>query len=61
VDGINPHWVIFGGGFLLLDVTTNRSDSGGALNIAQGTRIYVEGAPTTGSVYVSTFYGSNAF
>lgn len=59
-DGINDHFVIFNGGFLLLDVTTNRSEAGGALNISQGTRIYVKGSPTMNSVYVSTFYGSNA-
>jgi hypothetical protein len=59
VDGVNAHWVIFAGGFLLLDVTSNRTDVGGAFAIAEGTSIYVEGDPTTGNVYLSSFYGSN--
>jgi hypothetical protein len=59
VDGVNAHWVIFAGGFLLLDVTSNRTETGGAFALAEGTSIYVEGEPTTGDVYVSSFYGSN--
>lgn len=46
-------------GFLLLDVTTN-SAVVNAFYIAQGTRIYVRNlgmAPTSGDVYVTTFYG----
>lgn len=58
-DGINDHFVVFGNGFLLLDVTSNRSDTGGAFAISQGQRIYVKGAPTLGAVYLSVFYGSN--
>ena len=60
-DGINNSFVLPSKGFLLLDVTTNRTDSGGSCNIAQGDRTYVTtlGTPTTGSVYLTIFYGSN--
>lgn len=58
-DGVNDHFVIPPNGFILLDVMMNSSSVGGAWNIAQGTRIYVKGAPTFGSTYLSVFYGSN--
>jgi hypothetical protein len=59
-DGINPHFVIPSGSYILIDITSNMTLTGGALNIAAGQRIYVEGAPTLGAVYLSTFYGSGA-
>lgn len=58
LDGVHDHFVLPAGSQLIMDVTTNKSDSGGAFNIAQGTRIYVKGAPTLNSVYLSVFYGS---
>jgi hypothetical protein len=57
-DGVNPHFVIPSQSYILIDISSNMSLTGGALNIASGQRIYVEGAPTLGSVYLSTFYGS---
>lgn len=62
LDGITDHFPLPTGGFLLLDVTTNRTLSQGCF-ISQGQRLYVkeEGTgPTTGSVYVSSFYGSGS-
>lgn len=61
LDGINDHFTLPDGGFLLLDITTNRSLPQGCF-ISQGQRFYVKevGTPTTGSVYVSTFYGANS-
>lgn len=59
-NGVDDHVPLPGSGFLLLDVSTNKSVSNGFF-IAEGTRIYVRdlGAPATvGSVYVSVFYGS---
>lgn len=60
-DGVNNHLALPANGFILLDLTANRT---GALNasafIAEKTIIYVKrqsGAPTTGNFYVSTFYG----
>ena len=57
-DGINDHFVILSGGFLLIDVTSNMTLSGGALSVAQGQRIYVKGTVTSGSVYLTTFHGT---
>lgn len=59
LDGVNPHFPLPSNGFLLVDITANRTLPQGCF-VAQGTRIYVTeiGTPTTGSVYVSTFYGS---
>ena|ERR1700734_3511958 len=61
LDGINDHFALPDGGFLLLDVTTNRSLPEGCY-ISVGQRLYVKeiGMPTTGSVYFSTFYGANS-
>ena len=58
-DGINDHFVVSPNGFILLDVTTNHSTVGGSFTISQGQRIYVKGAPTLGSTYLSVFYGAN--
>jgi len=50
------------GGYLLIDVTANKSLSGG-FYLAQGKIIYVKrlGTPTTGSVYLSVFYGEDGY
>jgi len=60
LDGINDNFPLPPNGFLLLDVTSNRSLSQGFF-IAEGTRVYVKyvsGAPDMGSVYVSTMYAN---
>lgn len=58
-DGLTDHFVLPSGAFVLLDVTSNRTDTGGSLNIATGQRTYVKGAPTSGAVYLTSFYGFN--
>ena len=58
-DGINDHFVVVDDGFLLLDVTANKSSTGGMAAITAGTRTYVKGSPTTGSVDLTVFYGKN--
>jgi hypothetical protein len=57
-DGITDHLPVAADGFVLLDVTANKTVSQG-FYIAEGTRFYVKeiGTPTTGSVYISSFYG----
>ncbi len=57
-DGVNDHFVIPAQSFLLLDVTTNKTEVGGSFTMAQGQRLYVKGAPTLGAVYFSTFFGT---
>ncbi len=58
LDGVADSFVLPSEGFLLLDVTTNRTDTGGCLYLPQGQIIYVKGTPTLGTVYLSTFYGA---
>lgn len=59
-DGITDHIPVAGNGFILLDVTSNKTASQG-FYIAQGTRFYIKqiGTPTTGSFYISSLYGLN--
>lgn len=59
-DGVNDHLPLPTDGYILLDVTSNKAREDG-LYFAEGTRIYVKeiSTPTTGSVYVTTFYGAN--
>lgn len=59
-DGINDHEAIPANGFLLLDITANKTLDEGYY-LAEGTRIYVKriGTPTDGSVYVTVYYGSD--
>jgi hypothetical protein len=57
-DGVNAKFVIPAGSYILLDITSNKAEPGGNLSISQGSRIYVEGAPTLGAVYLSAFYAS---
>jgi hypothetical protein len=59
MDGVNDHFVVPTNGFILIDITSNKANQVGVMAIAQGTRIYVKGSPTLGSVYLSTFYGIN--
>lgn len=58
LDGIEDHFFLPSGGFLLLDVTSNKTIVQG-FYIAQGTTIYVKqsGVPSTGSVFASVIYG----
>ena len=59
LNGINDHFPIYILASIILDVTANKSQSGGWW-VAEGTRIYVRdlgSAPSVGNVYVSSFYG----
>ncbi len=57
-DGINDHFPLAAGAFMLLDITTNHPTEGG-LFLSTGTQFYTKriGTPTSGSVYVSLYYG----
>ncbi len=60
-DGVNDHVALPASGFLLLDVTTNKTIMQGCF-IAEGQRIYVRyesALPTSGAVYVSVFYAAD--
>lgn len=56
-DGVTDNLVLPSTGQLILDVTANSSLPAGALYFGQGQRLYVMGSPSTGSVYLSVFYG----
>jgi len=58
-DGINDHFVVPAGSYILIDVTSNRTNVGGAFAVAANTRTYVKGSPGSGSVYLSSFYGNS--
>jgi len=55
--GNTNHIVLPAQGFILLDITANKVDSGG-LFLPENTQMYVKqvAVPTTGSVYISSFY-----
>lgn len=58
-DGITDHIPVASNGFVLLDITANKTVNQG-FYIAEGTRFYVKELstpPASGSVYLSTFYG----
>src|SRR5580693_3069605 len=57
-DGITDHLPVAANGFVLLDVTANKSATQG-FYIAEGTRFYVKeiGVPSLGTFYISSFYG----
>jgi len=58
--GVDDHTVIPSGGYLLIDVTANKSFDGGFF-LGEGERIYakeITGSPTLGAVYLTTFYGA---
>lgn len=59
-DGVHDHLVLPTNGFILLDITGNKTREQGFF-LAEGDTIYVKenGIPTTGAVYLSTFYGSD--
>ncbi len=60
-DGVNDHFPLPSEGFLLNDVTSNKTSLQG-FYLAEGTRLYVRelgAAPTTGAVYFTVFYGTS--
>lgn len=60
-DGVADTVPLPSNGFILLDVTSNKTLPQGFF-LAEGDRIYVKtlGTPTSGAVYLTTFYGAEA-
>ena len=61
-DGTNDHLPLSAGGYIVIDITANKSlDTG--FYLAEGDTVYVKqiGAPTAGSVYLSVFYGDTGY
>lgn len=61
-DGVNDHVPLSLGGYILIDVTANKGISQG-FYIAKGAQVHVKriGVPTSGSVYLSVFYGEDGY
>ena len=58
-DGVNDHFVLPPTGQLIFDITSNKTSTSGYFAVPEGTRTYVKGTATSGSVYLSLFYGKN--
>jgi hypothetical protein len=59
-DGVNDHLPLASSAYIIMDVTSNKTVESGAF-FAQGTTLYCRypgTEPTTGSVYLSVFYGT---
>lgn len=59
-DGIEDHFPLAAGGYLILDISSNKTMSQ-HFYLAEEERLYVKriDTPTTGSVYFTVFYGKN--
>ena len=60
-DGIHDHWILPTEGYMILDLTANKTREQGWY-ISEGQIVYAKefsGPPTQGGVYVSAFYGSD--
>ena len=57
-DGVNDHFPLLANSYIIIDVTTNKVTNDGWF-ITKNTRMNVKriGTPTTGSVYISVFFG----
>ena len=61
-DGVHDHFPLEAHGYLLLDITSNKTITQ-VFFLAEGQHIYVRRlapavAPTVGAVYLTTFYGA---
>lgn len=57
-DGINDKDVVAANSAWIHDYGSNKADTGGQLDQSLGERVYVKGAPSSGSVYVTVIYAS---
>jgi len=59
-DGVKDHLPLPNNGYILIDITANKTREQGYY-LAEGTRLYVKeisASPSSGSVYLTTFYGA---
>jgi hypothetical protein len=57
LDGVNDHFILPAGGYVIVDVSSNKDATSYELYLPIGTQIYVMGTVSSGAVYISTFYG----
>ena len=57
-DGLTNHFPLLNYSHIILDIASNKTREGG-FYLSEGQRLYVTqiGVPTTGSVYLTVFYG----
>ncbi len=60
-DGVTDHLPVAANGFVLLDVTSNKTGAVQGFYISQGTTFWTKqiSAPTLGSLYITSFYGKS--
>lgn len=58
-DGTHDKDIVPAGGFVLYDISTNKTEASSGFFIDQGGIIYVKGAPTLGSFYIAALYASS--
>ena len=60
-NGTDDHFPLEVNGYIIMDVSSNRTSTGGSFMISQGTQFYAKALtaslPTTGNIYLSVFYG----
>lgn len=58
-DGVTDHFVLPPNGFMILDITANKTQDQG-FYLSEGERLYVKeiSTPSSGTVYFSVMYGS---
>jgi len=64
LNGVNDHFVLPAGSQMVLDVASNNTLPGGSFLFAKNTSVFVKqtlGAPSLGTVYLSSFYGYNPY
>ena len=59
LDGTTDHFIIPTDTGFVFDIASNKSDQSGILYIASNTQVYVKGSPSSGSVYLTSFFGAN--
>lgn len=58
-DGSTDHFIIPADTGFIFDIASNKSDQSGIIYAAQNTQIYVKGSPSSGSVYLTSFFGKD--
>lgn len=58
-DGVHDHLIIASSSGRIIDYATNRVGPVDQLEQAEGTILYVKGAPSVGSIYLSVIYAAS--
>lgn len=56
-DGVGDNLIVTKGGFKLFDLSTNKEENNTFFAFMVGTKFYVKGSPSMGSVYLEAIYG----